>query len=462
MKFLGNWGQALSHKLVSPVDGASLAAFRILFGALMVYETYRYFAFDRITRYYVRPSFHFTYEFFPMISPWPEPWIYLHFLAMGIFALGIMAGLFYRVSAYLFFLAYTYVFLLDKTEHNNHYYLIILLAFLLIMVDGHRVASLDRWWRGGGPRADQALIPFWNIFVLRAQIVIVYFYAGVAKLNADWLVGEPMRAWLYHRSDYALIGPFFTTEFAAYFFSYGGIFFDLSIGFLLLWRRTRLPAFVVLFFFHLMNKWLFSIGIFPYMMIATTILFVEPGWPRRWLGRAVADPPATWPGSRGPAPGWVSAFVGIYLAIQILVPLRHWLYPGEVSWTEEGHRFSWHMKLRSKQASLIFFVTDPKTGQTGQLDTSSLLTPRQFSKMSTRPDMIRQFVAYLKEQLETSGQVEAPIIRVEAWVSLNGRPVQRFIDQNVNLAAEPYGLFDHGDWIIPLRYDVRGVALAEP
>ena len=458
---LTNWLRAFSRRLVSPIDGASLAAFRFLFGALMIYETYRYFALDRITRYYVEPKFFFTYEFFPMVSPWPEPWIYVHFVAMGVFALGIMLGLFYRVSAYLFFLAYTYVFLLDKAQHNNHYYLIILISFLLIFVDAHRVASIDRWRKAVSREPDGHLVPFWNIFILRAQIFIVYFYAGVAKLNPDWLVAEPIRAWLHNRSDYPFVGPFFTTEPAAYLFGYGGLFFDLFIGFLLVWRRTRFVAFIGILFFHLMNKWLFSIGIFPYMMIAATILFVEPSWPRSFLRQAIPALPATWPNAKAPSRRWISAFVGLYLAIQMLVPLRHWLYPGEVSWTEEGHRFSWHMKLRSKQAFVAFYISDPDTGEMWELDTMTILTPRQLSKMSTRPDMIIQFVDYVEKQFKDSGQIKNPVIKVESWASLNGRPVQRFIDYSVDLTKEPYGLFDHGAWILPLRYDVAGDALAE-
>lgn len=442
---------AYGNLLLRPTDGASLAAFRILFGALMVFETFRYFQYDRITRYYVEPVYYFTYELFPMVSPWPEPWIYVHFVLMGLFAAGIMLGLFYRVSAYLFFLAYTYVFLLDKTQHNNHYYLIILISLLLIFVDAHKVASLDRWRKGWGQEPDSESVPFWNIFILRAQLVIVYFYAGVAKLNVDWLAGEPMRSWLQNRAHYPVVGSFFMTEAAPYFFAYGGMLFDLSIGFLLLWRRTRWVVIGPLLFFHLMNKWLFNIGIFPYLMIAATIIFLESNWLRRVLRRAVPEIPRLWPSGQNFNRPWIVAFVSIYLILQILIPLRHWLYPGDVSWTEEGHRFSWHMKLRSKSAAVIFYVTDPATNQTWEIDFSHVLNDRQYDKMTSRPDMILQFAHAMRDQFEATGQVKAPIIRAEAWASLNGRPTQQLIDPTVDLAQEPATLFGHYTWIIPLQ-----------
>ena len=460
-EMIGNKPKSIGAWLTQPVDSASLAVFRFLFGAIMVYETYRYFALGRITRYYVEPQFYFTYELFPMITPWPEPWIYIHFVVMGLAALGLMLGLFYRLSAYVFLLTYSYVFLMDKAQHNNHYYLIILMTLLLIFVDGHRWISLDGWRKGIADDPEGELIPFWHLFILRAQIVIVYFFAGVAKLNGDWLAGEPIRTWLHNRADYPVLGTFFTTEAAAIFFGYGGLIFDLSIGFLLLWPRTRFVAFLAVLFFNLMNKWLFSIGVFPYMMIATTILFVDPGWPRRFLRQIPLEIPTGWTGKKMPQHGWVFGFVGLYLLIQLFLPLRHWLYPGQVSWNEEGHRFAWHMKLRDKDAMISFFVTDPDTGQTWRIDPTGTVSVRQYSKMSTRPDMIIQYAHYVRDQFRESGQIENPIVKVEAWASLNGRPLQQFVDPDVDLAQESATIFGHYTWVYPLRHDVFGEVLTQ-
>jgi hypothetical protein len=238
--------RAISGILVMPVDASSLATFRVLFGALMLWEVYRYHDYDRIFRYYIAPDFLFPYEFFLFLSPLPGPWMYLVFFVMGLAALGVALGFFYRISAFLFFLTYTYVFLLDKAQYNNHYYLISLLAFLLICVDAHRWASIDQKLR---PRLHEEFVPFWHLFILRAQVFLVYFFGGVAKLNSDWLAGEPMRAWLANRADYPLVGQFFTTEAGVYFFTYGGLLFDLGVGWLLVWKRTRFLAFLGVLFF---------------------------------------------------------------------------------------------------------------------------------------------------------------------------------------------------------------------
>lgn len=445
--FIARRIQIMVEALLKPVDVASLATFRVLFGAIMVWEVYRYHVFGRIPYYYIQPNFYFTYELFPFVAPLPGQWMYAVFFVMGLSALGLALGFFYRVSAMLFFFTYTYVFLLDKAQYNNHYYLIILLAFLLICVDAHRWASLDQKLR---PDLRRQMVPFWQVFIFRAQLVIVYFYAGVAKINADWLAGHPMRDWLHNRAHYPLMGPFFTTEWATFFFSYGGLLFDLSVGFLLLWQRTRLPAFLLLLFFHLTNKWLFNIGIFPYLMIAATILFAETGWPRRLLRAPKPHLPDTLPRPALKRRWWIAGFVTIYLALQILIPLRHWLYPGNVAWTEDGHRFSWRMKLRGKSGDIAIVVTNPQTSQRWLVDPRQDLTSRQIGKMATRPDMMIQYVHYLKQRLAQAG-IENPIIQLHAQVSLNGRPYQPIVDPTENLAQAPLNIFAPATWVIPLQ-----------
>lgn len=443
--------------LLHPVDAAALATFRVFFGAMMVWEVIRYFQFDWIHRYYIAPEFHFTYEMFPFVAPLSATLMYLMFLAMGISALGIAIGLFYRVSAVLFFVTYTYVFLLDKTQYNNHYYLIILLSFLLVFVDAHRWASVDQKWR---PDLRVQIVPFWQQFIFRAQIVIVYFYAAVAKMNVDWLAGQPLRIWLGNRSDYPVVGPIFATDLGVFFFAYGGLLFDLLIGFALLWKRTRLIAFFFLLFFHLTNKWLFSIGIFPYLMIVATIVFVDPDWPRRILKSApiVEYDSSILPQKLGYSTIAVT-FAGVFLLLQILIPFRHWLYPGYVSWTEEGHRFAWHMKLRDKQARIAFTVINPATQKITVVDVSQDLTNRQIRKMAARPDMILQYTHYLKRQWQAVG-VASPIIQAHVWASLNGRPYFQLVDPQVNLAEQPQTVFARADWILPLP--ATGAAATNP
>lgn len=416
--------------------------FRILFGALMFWQATYYLFNGRYIRYYLQPSFHFTYDFFQFVHPLPAPYLSWVFVFMAAAAIGIMLGLFYRWSVLAFLLSYTYVFLLDKAYYNNHYYFIILLSFLMLWVDAQRWASLDQALRPKTPAA-----PFWNLFILRAQVFLVYFFGGIAKLNGDWLQGEPMRHWLRHGMHPAWADALLRLSWMPYFFSWGGVLFDLSIGFFLLWKRTRFYAFLVILFFNLTNSFLFNIGVFPFLMIASATLFDDPDWPRKFWGKATPPLPGL-STSRG-RQATILALLGFYFSLQALIPLRHWLYPGKVSWTEEGHFFSWHMKLRDKKGDLEIQVMNPQTGETRSVRLEDELNKFQIGKLIQRPQFIYQYVQHLKEKAQREG-IEHPDIRVLSRVSLNGRPPQLMIDPKVNLAEAPWSVFGHSDWIIPL------------
>ena len=440
-----------------PIDASSLAVFRILFGQLMFWEVLRFVEKGRIADCCIEPTFHFTYPFFEFVKPWPGNGMYWHFGVMALAAFGVAIGLWYRLSAILLFLTYGHFFLIDKTHYNNHYYLILLLTLLLIGMQPHRWASLDAL-RARGRSTGQ--VPYWNLWLLRLQFCLVYFYAGVAKLNPDWLRGEPLRRWLPARANLPVIGPWLAHPQAPLLFSYGGLLFDLGIGWLLLWPRTRLVAVMASLAFHLTNTQLFSIGIFPLLMMASTVLFAEPDWARRIAGRARGWWPRRPASFRPPgdhsrlAAGRLASpvtalFVAAYLTIQILVPLRHWLYPGNVSWTEEGHRFAWHMKLRDKEGIVLVRVTDPRTGATAVVDLRRDLTPKQIEEMSARPDMIWQYARFVRRKLEARGMRD-PVVTVSARASLNHRPFYPLIDPSVNLGAVEYPVWSPAPWILPL------------
>ena len=271
------------------VSIAPLATFRITFGLLMFGSLVRFWAKGWITANYVSPTFHFTYWGFGWVRPLGEVGMHLLFGVLIAAALFIALGLFYRVAIIVFFLGFTYVELLDVTTYLNHYYFISLVAFLLMWLPANRHYALDASF---GLVQRRTEVPAWTIGILRLQMGLVYFFAGLAKLDADWLLrAEPLKTWLPAKSHLPLIGPLMYEEWVAYLFSWFGTVYDLFIVFFLMYPRTRPVAYLFVLGFHLATVLFFpGIGMFPYVMIVSSLIFFRvnstPGCCRFFLVRS--------------------------------------------------------------------------------------------------------------------------------------------------------------------------------
>ncbi len=454
------------NSLFQRVDGASLAVFRIAFGIAVAIDAWRYLAYGWVRDYYITPKVHFTYLFFDFVQPWPGEWMLVHYWVMSAVALLVAAGLFYRVASVVLFLMYTYILLLEKSVYMNHHYLMALLALLLACMPAANAYVLPL-----GARKGSQTVPIWTIWLLRFQLVLVYAYGGIAKLNYDWLRGEPLYWGLTNLPGTgATIARALSPELVAYAIAYGGLVVDFAIPLLLLRRRTFWLGFSVATVFHALNAVFLHIGVFSYLMTGAILIYLPPDWPRRlprlWrmhthdalpprilaLLRGLAAPnpasPTTEDGGDRRQRVVVASLLALYAVVQLLVPLRHLLYPGPVSWTEEGHRFAWHMKLRMKHSVIKITATDKSDGRSWEIDPRDDLTVRQRRKLETFPDILLQYVHVVRDRLRSQG-IDARIT-VDWRCSLNGRPQQMLVDPAADLAAEERSLWP-AKWILPLQ-----------
>ena len=390
------------------MSAASAAAFRIAFGVLGIVAVVRFTARDWISELYIEPTHHFTYSGFSWVQPWPAWAMYLQFALLGLASLGVALGYRYRLSIAAFFLLFTYIELIDKTTYLNHYYWVSLVSLLMIFMPLHRTASLDA--RRHPSSFQVCTIPSWVIWVLRAQVGVVYVFGGIAKLNPDWLLhAQPLRIWLYNNGDLPLVGPLLKEVSLAYAMSWAGAAFDLTIVGWLLWRRSRPVAYVILIVFHVMTWLLFPIGMFPWIMIAGTLIFFPPDWPHRLLARVFPStrransptPPSDFHPTLLHRAGVVA--LGLYAIVQIVVPLRHWAYPGDVRWNEDGYRFAWNIMLTEKTGLVRFRVADLSNGEEWLAYPEEYLSPLQVERMSYQPDMILQTAHLIAEDWKYTG-----------------------------------------------------------
>lgn len=429
------------------VSIAPLVTFRITFGLLMLGSLIRFWWRGWITALYVTPPFHFTYWGFEWVQPLGDTGMYLLVFVLISCALLVTLGLFYRPAIVIFFLGFTYVELIDVTTYLNHYYFISLVAFLLVWLPANRYYSLDAYFGFIKPRLR---VPRWTIGILRFQMALVYVFAGLAKLNADWLLrAQPMKTWLPAKSHLPIVGSFMYDDWVAYLFSWFGAGYDLFIVFFLLNRRTRPTAYGFVLLFHAATALFFpAIGMFPYVMIASSLIFFSGEFHQKLLSflpvRKMALPVASYQFRYKTV---AAGLVAVYVCVQLLVPMRFLLYPGKLFWTEQGYRFSWRVMLMEKAGAAYFTVKDQTGKKSWTVDNGQYLTPLQEKMMSSQPDLILKYAHYVADQFKAKG-VAGPKVYAEVYVTLNGEPSRLFVDSTVNLAAKKLSWRPY-DWVLP-------------
>ncbi|MEH0154402.1 HTTM domain-containing protein [Limibacter armeniacum] len=434
--------------LFKRVSIAPLITFRVIFGGMMLGSVIRFWLKGWIEELYLQPQFHFTYYGFEWVKPLGEYGMYLLFLSMAVAAFFIMVGFLYHYAAFVFFLAFTYVELIDLTTYLNHYYFVSLVSLLMIFVPANKAYSVDAMLK---PKNRAKRIPFWAIGAIRLQLAIVYFYAGIAKLHPDWLLeAQPLRIWLAAHTDMPYIGFLFKYTWVAYFFSWFGAIYDLTIPFFLINRKTRPFAYLAVIAFHVMTAMLFPIGMFPYIMILSTLIFFSADFHEKIWGNvkfAAAKNPLE--NTDNIANIVMTLLLAVFFTFQLIFPFRYALYPGNLFWTEQGFRFSWRVMLMEKAGHITFYVENPENGNRVEIVNSDYLTPLQEKMMATQPDMILQFAHHLTAIYQEKG-IEKPKVYAKCYVTLNGRPSKPFIDPTVNLAEE-YDSFANKGWILPME-----------
>ena len=413
---------------------------------------------------YIEPKFHFTYYGFSWVKVLGE-YTYIIFIICSLASLFIALGYKYKYSIVVFFLSFTYIELMDKTTYLNHYYFISSISFLMCFLPLNSIYSIDS---NLGKKYNR--VPKWTVDSIKLLICIVYFYAGLAKLNSDWLIeAMPLSIWLPSKYDLPLIGEnLMQKQWIHYFMSWGGMFYDLMIPFLLLYKRTRIIAFLLVIFFHLFTAVLFPIGMFPYIMIVGSLIFFDNKTQHKILNiyknlvkyilkifSYVQKKSSTKIYSSSPKSNKYSLIiVGIFFTLQLIIPLRYVFYPGELFWNEEGYRFSWRVMLIEKRGYSNFKVVDSISKKYFYVQNDDFLTSYQEKQMSFQPDFILEYAHYLGDHFTSQGHENIQIF-VDSYVALNGRSSERFIDSSVDLYSKKES-FRHKCWIIPFSDDIKG------
>ena len=433
-----------------PTAVESLVLFRVSFGLIMFWEIYRYFYYGWIEDIYSKSQFHFQYRWFQWIEPLPANGMYILFGGLGFLALMISLGYYYRIASILFFLGYSYVFLIDQAAYNNHFYLICLLSFVMALAPLHNSYSLDVIL--GYVNQAKKFPALW-LWLIRFHMGLVYVYGGIAKFDPDWMGGLATKELMLKANQGTILENLIEYAWFPYFYAWAGMLFDLLIPFFMLYKPLRIWAFLAALIFHVNNYIVFPIGIFPLLSIVLTLMFFDADFPKKLapnklrilisyyyhkrLSKIVKN---KFDGEvvyyRTEIHKIMIIFIGIYSAFHLIFPFRHLLYPGMTNWHEEGHYFAWRMMLRQKITLIQFNVTHPKTGEQRYADPGDYLNSSQFKVFAGNPGMILLFAHHLDKLVQNNAGFD-PIITAKINVSLNGRPFRELVDQNLDLSNIP-------------------------
>lgn len=430
--------------LFRKIDNSPLLIFRIFFGILIACECFGAILTGWVKKNLVEPRFTFPFIDFDWLEVLSGPGLYLYFFMMGLLGISIALGYKYRFSIISFTVLWTVVYLMQKTAYNNHYYLLILISFFMCFFPADKNYSLNTKLH---PERKSDSMYSYVKWIIVFQLLIVYVYASFAKLYGDWLDFGMIKILMQSRADYPIIGDILQQHWVHQIIGTFGILFDLLIIPALLWKPTRKIAFFLSIFFHVFNSAVFQIGIFPYLSLAFTVFFFEAETIRKIFFKSKK----TFSTHEIAIPKYKNGILlvlGIYFLIQILLPVRHYVIKDNVLWTEEGHRLSWRMMLRSRSGKGEFKLVNNSTGEHKIIKTEDYLNKGQLRKVFAYPDFAWQFANYLKKEHAKNGE-NISVYLEQSKLSVNGRPYAPFIDSKTDLANTPWLSFKHHDWILP-------------
>ncbi|EDV21673.1 uncharacterized protein TRIADDRAFT_30165 [Trichoplax adhaerens] len=461
--------QSILKFLYQPIDPSSLGITRVLFGFLMIFDITQERGMVYINLRWGDPK---ACEF-PLLSNLPilsADWMHILYLSMIAAAIGICIGFYYRIASIWLALGHWYLILIDKTAWNNHTYLFGLFTIFF------SVTNANRWWSVDGvlnQKINNVHIPRWNLALFQFQIFLVYFLAGVKKLNSDWITGSSVTTVGSHWVFAPLRLLLTTQQISQYVLHYGGLIFDLIEGYLLFFNITRPLGIALGIYFHICNSQIFTIGIFPYAMLATLHIFCNPDWPKkvimrlspRWRKYFLLDTPPKYSasncyyndynpddtGSRiqqfNSQNRLTMAILAGYVTLQLFLPFSHFITQGYNTWNERGlYGYSWDMMVNSwSYPKIKILVVDLSNGKhfIGGADS-------RFLRWSTYPSMIKQYGNCLAKQMKTSYEIKQPAVYLDIWKSMNGRFRQRLINPKVDIVSAPWSPWKKTPWLMPL------------
>ncbi|MED5307135.1 MAG: HTTM domain-containing protein [Bacteroidota bacterium] len=412
----------------------SLVIFRICFSIVLIVQTIYFFKLGFIENNILKPFI--LFPFFDFLNNPSEQLVYLSAILMLISNIGMIFNKTSRISCLIFFLAFTYLWLLDRGYFNNHYYFISIITFLLFFLN--KKSSFKKNY----------YVPKINIIAFQIMIFLIYFISGINKINPYWIFDlQPMTHILQTKAQVSG-NNLFSNNIIISFFTFSGLIYDLVIGFFLIFKRTRILGFIFVLIFNSLNFFLFKdvgeIGVFPFLMISTLVLFIDPVKFQKLLNVKKIEKVIL------PNKSFVNPLIVFFIIVQLLLPFRHVLVKGNVDYNGVGQRFAWRMKIMYKESKIDFFLKNKLTGDKYNVDVTKMLTPIQYNNLKYYPDLILPLAYKMKSHAISEFGIKFPEVTCVFKTSFMGKKEQLLFSPKKDLTLIPINS-KASNWIFELE-----------
>ena len=412
----------------------SLVIFRICFSIVLLVQTIYFFKLGFIENNILKPFI--LFPFFDFLNNPVEQLVYLSAILMLISNIGMIFNKTSRISCLIFFLTFTYLWLLDRGYFNNHYYFISIITFLLFFLN--KKSSFKKNYYA----------PKINIVAFQIMIFLIYFISGVNKINPYWIFDlQPMTHILQTKAQVSG-NNLFSNNIIISLFTFSGLIYDLVIGFFLIFKRTRILGFIFVLIFNSLNFFLFKdvgeIGVFPFLMISTLVLFIDPDKIQKLLKVKKNEKVILQNKS------FVNLLIIFFIIAQVLLPFRHVLVKGNVDYNGVGQRFAWRMKIMYKESKIDFFLKNKLTGDKYNVDVTKMLTPIQYNNLKYYPDLILPLAHKMKSHAISEFGIKFPEVTCVFKTSFMGKKEQLLFSPKKDLTLIPINS-KASNWIFELE-----------
>ncbi len=433
--------------LNGPISGKRLSLFRVIFGVFMAYEMLDYLKIKLVETGFLQPGTLFNFSPFQFLDPLPAGVFKGLLMLMLVATIMITIGFQTKKASLFFAVAYMYIILLERAYYNNHIYLFALLAFILSIIDTDQHFSVSKKISGKAI----SWVPRWHLFLLQWQIVIVYFFGGIAKLSPDWLIEmEPIKSARANIPE-GVWYSFIKQDWGLQFFIYGGLVLDLLMSLCLFHKKLKWIAIPGIILFNFMNSKIFNdIGIFPYLMLFALLMFVTTDEIRKVFPSLYVSDPSAW-SKQASTPSWLKNIVIVYVIFQMLMPLRGHLFSKNMDWTGIHQSFSWRMKIMTREIKeMQWVVVNGDTNESIPITHGQMINNLQIETIARSGEAVLEFAKYIKSEA-IKRKIPNPQVHAKIMISFNGRPAQLYVKPEIDLASPTFNMSNTEKWLMPLK-----------